>query len=340
MADEGSSSFRVPPDIGKYAAIVADDFARSGKELLRDILISASLSVEEAVFYDSWGDRDLSEHALHLVVPPDVYVRIGLDNLEAVGRSIADRLNLAIQIPDESIRYVTIEASEAPSVGLPFPTSSRDAQADLWGDSEFLRLFISHKGEDKGLATDLKARCDPWGISCFVAHEDIEPTKEWQTEIERGLRSMDAMAALLTPAFHASRWTDQEVGVAIGRGVPVLPVRLGEDPYGFIGKYQAMPGLGVGTPQLARRIQESLLTGFAATELRMKRALVSRFEQATSYAHTKALMGVLATLTALPQDLVDRLQAAPSANSQVRGSWAVERLPQILERLGRSGPPE
>ena len=55
---------------------------------------------------------------------------------------------------------------------------------------------------------------------------------------------MDALIAILTPGFNESKWTDQEIGVAIGRKVPIVPIRIGLDPYGFIGKYQALQGAG------------------------------------------------------------------------------------------------
>jgi hypothetical protein len=48
-----------------------------------------------------------------------------------------------------------------------------------------------------------------FGVSAFVAHENIEPTK-WQDEIEKALLSMNALAAILMPGFHESKWTDQE----------------------------------------------------------------------------------------------------------------------------------
>lgn len=74
------------------------------------------------------------------------------------------------------------------------------------------------------------------GISSFVAHEDITPSLEWQNELELALRSMHALAALLTAEFHASKWPDQQTGFALGKGVLVVPLRLGTGPYGFIGK--------------------------------------------------------------------------------------------------------
>ena len=79
-----------------------------------------------------------------------------------------------------------------------------------------------------------------FGISAFVAHEDIQPTTEWEGEIQRGLGTMEALAAILTPDFSASVWCDQEVGFALGRSRLVIPIRCGMDPYGFLGKYQGL----------------------------------------------------------------------------------------------------
>jgi hypothetical protein len=86
----------------------------------------------------------------------------------------------------------------------------------------------------------LKQSLSRFGITSFVAHEDIEPNTVWQQEIESALFSMDALVALLTLKFHESNWTDQEVGVAIGRGIPLITIRLGIDPYGIMGKWQAV----------------------------------------------------------------------------------------------------
>lgn len=77
-----------------------------------------------------------------------------------------------------------------------------------------------------------------------MAHETIKPGELWQQEIRAALGSMHAMAALITPDFPASSWTDQEVGWALGSSVYVLPVRRGADPYGFLGEVQGIQGVG------------------------------------------------------------------------------------------------
>ena len=93
-----------------------------------------------------------------------------------------------------------------------------------------------------------------FGISAFVAHNDIEPARDWQTHIETALSTCDALVALLHPKFHQSNWTDQEIGFAMGRGVPVFSVRFGQDPYGFIGRFQAFAGDDGPEPELARQL--------------------------------------------------------------------------------------
>ena len=120
------------------------------------------------------------------------------------------------------------------------PNTEREAEG-LWGDGA-LRVFISHVAKDKEFAASLKVSLEGRGMASFVAHEDIEPMREWELEIEHALFSMDVLIALLTEGFSESKWTDQEVGVALGRRVPILPIRMGKDPYGFMAKYQAIPG--------------------------------------------------------------------------------------------------
>jgi len=50
------------------------------------------------------------------------------------------------------------------------------------------------------------------------------------------LATCEALIAWLTPDFHESLWTDQEVGFCVGRSVLIIPIRVGLNPYGFIGK--------------------------------------------------------------------------------------------------------
>lgn len=109
-----------------------------------------------------------------------------------------------------------------------------------WRGTKSLRLFISHISKEKSKAKRLRDCLAVFGVSGFVAHEDILPTLEWQTEIERALHTMDAFVAMHTRGFAQSIWTQQEIGFAVGKGVKIISLRMGEDPTGFISKQQAL----------------------------------------------------------------------------------------------------
>ena len=62
---------------------------------------------------------------------------------------------------------------------------------EYWKETAKLRVFISHISKDKSKAMRLRDCLEPYAISAFVAHEDIEPTKQWENQLERALRAMD-----------------------------------------------------------------------------------------------------------------------------------------------------
>ena len=127
-----------------------------------------------------------------------------------------------------------------------------------WSNTSLFRLFISHISKEKIKATRLKECLVPYGISGFVAHEDIHPTLEWQDEITRALFHMDAFIAMHTPGFSASHWTQQEIGFAVGRGVKIISLKMGEDPTGFISRRQALPRLKKTAEEIAKEIDHLL----------------------------------------------------------------------------------
>lgn len=109
-----------------------------------------------------------------------------------------------------------------------------------WEGVTAFRLFVSHISGDKDKAKRLRQCLEPYAISAFVAHEDIHPTREWEQEIERALRSMDGFLAMHTKGFSASAWTQQETGFAVCRRVKVISFKMGEDPTGFLARRQAL----------------------------------------------------------------------------------------------------
>jgi len=193
----------------------------------------------------------------------------------------------------------------------------------------YLRVFLSHISTHKKEASDLQQVLSNYAISTFVAHEDIEPTKDWQNEIEGALLTMDAFVALITPDFHSSNWTDQEIGFALARRVLVIPIRLGMDPYGFVARHQAIKGQISNPSGMANDIFHALLSN-QQTQRQMREALVTKFETSWSFQEAKNNMAILEDAKSFPSDLVPRLVKAVEDNRQIRDATGV---PYRLERL-------
>lgn len=219
-------------------------------------------------------------------------------------------------------QHVGFLIEEAPKVGIDPP---------FWRNRMF-RLFISHLSTEKIFAAQLQEALLSFGISGFVAHNDIEPTLEWQTQIETALATADSLVALLHPAFHKSNWTDQEIGFAMGRGLPVFAVRFGQDPYGFIGRFQGFTGGGKTADALARELFDSYRKN-KQSQKRLGEALMNLFEDSGSFASAKARIGYLEELEVWESSYIPRLEAVPDANSQVSGSWGVaERVEKLAKK--------
>jgi len=146
---------------------------------------------------------------------------------------------------------------------------------------------------------------------------------------------MDALVALIAPGFLESRWCDQEVGIAIGRGKLVLPLKVGADPHGFMGKYQALQVVGLDAPALAEKIVEVLSQNSLSAE-RMSESLVDRLANSTSWDSSKRTMSLLERASRLNASQVARLIRAIDENVDVGQAWGVpERIRALVERTGK-----
>ena len=61
--------------------------------------------------------------------------------------------------------------------------TTRGVDPPFWHTGMF-RLFVSHLARHRTFSGELQVALLSCGISSFIAHNDIEPTLEWQTQIE------------------------------------------------------------------------------------------------------------------------------------------------------------
>ncbi len=333
-------NFEIPGNIEHYLAALSKIYANEGQKNLQEIIVNSQVRVHEGWSFDNWNGGT-SGHALYLTVPESIYlnnvndkteiqnkIRVDLNKIHNVQNEFIDVVFLEMEVMEEQDwRKESGLLLAGKRVILP------EAAGRIWGNEQY-KVFLSHKNEVKKETASLKEKLKLYGISGFVAHEDILPTKEWQTEIENALLSMDALIALMTEGFHDSIWTDQEVGFAFGRGIPITSVRLGKDPYGFIGKFQA---LSCTWDMAAKEIVKILVK-----DERMVNAYIRAVQDCGSFEHGNMLAEILPFIDRLSFHQASDLASAFYNNGQVSSSYGFngnkpnlfgQGLPHHLTRL-------
>lgn len=104
------------------------------------------------------------------------------------------------------------------------------------------KIFISHRDTQKKAAKKLASEIlVDKNYTCFVAHESIRVNEDWKKEIEKALYTMDALVCFITKDYYKSLWTNQEIGFALAKGVPIfLYSHDMTDPQGFHANIQAI----------------------------------------------------------------------------------------------------
>lgn len=212
-------------------------------------------------------------------------------------------------------------------------TANKDTvEATFWEPQHF-RLFLCHLASFKRTTAALQAALRRCAISAFVAHVDIEPTREWQDEIEAGLWSMDALAAILMPGFKESNWTDQEVGIAVGRGVLIIPIIRGLEPYGFIAKYQGLQANGKTVPEVAGEVFDILVRS-PKTRARMLTCLVDTTLQSADEGDALVKLRKLQEVRDLPTAYLERLRDGAGTSAVFQQGPPLDALNEILVTRG------
>lgn len=207
---------------------------------------------------------------------------------------------------------------------------------DIWKPGR-VRLFISHRDKHKKEARELADALETYGISLFVAHEAIGPMTIWQHEILKGLQTMEIMLTFMTDDFHKSVWTNQEIGFALARNIPVLSLKLeNTDPKGFISGEQALKGNferpSDSAPEIYKLIEKKL-----NDKKRLQSALVTAFIESPSWDDTRTRFNRLNNVVeSLLEEEVERIIDGFKKNDQLYHSIYLNnkyrRLEKFLER--------
>jgi len=339
MSDH-DKNFEIPKNIDRYLAALSKIYSQEGHKEQQQIIVNSQVRIQEEWSYDNWNGG-IYGHAVYFITPESIFPK-SIQQREEFQEQIKKDLNSVKNSKNEFIDAVFIDIDVPDGhdwrkgSGLLLDQKyvvSPDIERRIWGDEGF-RVFLSHKSEVKKDTAELKENLKILGVSAFVAHEDIEPTITWQEEIENALFSMDAFVALMTDQFHDSSWTDQEVGVAFGRRVPIIAIKLGKDPYGFIGKFQALSCSWKTAPHEIVKI--------LVKYNKMLDSYINAVKNCQSFNDAKTLSEILPNINKLSSEQISNLVSAFNENQQLKNSYVfngkkssliVNSLPHNLTRL-------
>ncbi len=242
-----------------------------GKKHLNDGRVSAVT----LTFFKAAIVAQIIEQEIRRVEQPLAQIRAAID-LEIYGlvEKLRNTFFLHVSLPSWLAEYR--ELAMAPQQGSQPVNARKDLEIDG------IHIFLGHKHDDVSIADAIKQCLERFGIEAFVAHRDITPSAIWrQTILEHLQGKCNVFAPILTDEFRNSLWTDQETGIAVQKGLPIVPIKVHRDPYGFIDDRQAvllktgeylkmclglLVGLGTQHPMLGRAARLCLAKGLGSCE--------------------------------------------------------------------------
>ncbi len=85
------------------------------------------------------------------------------------------------------------------------------------------QVFVSHDPADLELVQELFSTVKNFPFGVHLALEEIESGRR-RERLEGRLANSDIVVAVLTRSSEDSKWINQEIGYAIAKGIPILPL--------------------------------------------------------------------------------------------------------------------
>lgn len=185
-------------------------------------------------------------------------------------------------------------------------------------------IFLSYSHDDRFLAGQIKNRLVAMSLEVFMAHEDIQPSVEWQEEIFKQLKNCNVFIPLFSSNFTKSKWTDQETGIAFGFEKIIVPVSLDDTmPYGFIGKYQTLKCKN-DIPETCKMIFQTIIRKPIGENL--KNNLIESLGTSSDYITSNDLAKILVDCAPFTEQQINELVYWFLVNDQVSGATTFKKL--------------
>lgn len=339
-------NFILPSKIFSYLRILELEYQSEDNSVFLKILNTAKVLVKEQQDYDNWNGGTHG-HGVVLFVPIETWQKIGLKNKKVYQDKIKEDLSLAAdsEVPNEYFCSVSIQLadpvtnqndneyqqarffSEAPQI---------DPDTLSFWKRNRIRVFISHRDAHKVRVKELANILDAYGFTCFVAHDAIEPMSPWEQEILKGLQTMEIMILFITDDFFHNNWTNQEIGFALARNIPILPLKLGtEDPKGFSSSLQALKAsIEMPFDTIALKIIEVLRDKYPDVKGKIITPLIQQFCNSKTYLEAIQFFNQLdGTITKLTQLEEIHIVEGFKTNAQInKCNLVTQKITTFMER--------
>ena len=275
--------------------------------------------------HDNWNGG-VDYYTLSLRIPVSKFVEIEGAEEQQIANIIQNAIDIAIR-DDETIvlnGVIIIPHDDA--------TIFNSTSESMW-NLDYFRLFISHVSENKESAKNLKSCLTKWGIHGFVAHEDIEPSREWASVLLDALFSMDALCAILVKKFRYSNWCDQEVGIALGLNKLCIPIHKESIPYGFLGRYQMLKSSGRDSNFVAKQVAECIYRD-ARTHNIYCSSLVRLLLNSKSIGEAKSWLETINHFNDMAKFHIEQIWKGYSHNTMLTQPSVLEEMNKLFKRYG------
>lgn len=194
-----------------------------------------------------------------------------------------------------------------------------------------IQIFLSYSHKAKKLAHELEQGLESFAFSVFLAHEKISPSVSWLREIRKNLQDCQVFIPILTRAFLESEWTDQETGIAVALKKKIIPLKVHQNPHGFIGGLQALKWDSESPYATCWEIADCLRKdeGFRkdATE-----GAISAFLSTNDFKEVKYAITRLMQFRPFSSEQLHRIVDGSSKNQGIYGCWAARAPMEALIR--------
>lgn len=326
----------------KYLKELVAVYGRQKQSFKRDVVTHCRWSMRENTEYDRWNGG-MDGHTVVLFAPLDIIATVTFAERNKIALEMRDDLRELATTETEYFAAVYIEADDEsdPEYQAATPYAARPViepdSLSIWQQG-LARVFMSHRDAEKMRVQMLADALSDYGMSCFVAHSTIPADEEWQKVIVSGLETMEVMVAIVTDDFHQSVYCMQEVGYALGRGIPVISLKVDNaDPLGFIAHKQALRG-SLNQPLVAARHLFPLIGERLRQIERFNEVLIKSFCEAPDYTEAKSRFErMTANVKKLSNEQAQQIIEAFSENNQLHNAgYLTSRYQRLIQFMNRA----